>query len=73
MRNTKGDAARHVATCKPGKPGLTGFYWNPSTSFSSSNSFISENEGTGQTKWSLGAYQKKTGWLRAWLHWSDER
>ena len=31
--------------------------------------FISENEGTGQTKWSLEiipGLPEKTGWLRAW-------
>ena len=43
-------STRRVATCNSGKPGLTSFFWNPST-FLHPISFISENEGTGQTKW----------------------
>ena len=51
---------RRVATCKPGKPGLTSFSETLAL-FLHPISFISENEGTGQIKWSLGLTRKN--WL----------
>ena len=57
---------RRVATCKPGKPGLTSFSETLGT-FLHPISFILENEGTGQTKWSLGLTGKKlAGYAPAW-------
>ena len=56
---------RRVATCKPGKPGLTSFSETLGT-FLHSISFILENEGTGQTKWSLGLTGKN--WLATHQH-----
>ena len=44
---------RHVATCKPVKFRLTSFSETLNT-FLHPVSFILKNEGTGQTKWSLG-------------------
>ena len=56
---TLGDmSTRRVATCKPGKPRLT-IFSETLALFFIQFSFISENEGTGQTKWSLGRTRKK--------------
>ena len=49
---------RPVATCKPGKPRPTTFSETLAL-FLHPISFISENEGTGQIKWSLGLTRKK--------------
>ena len=49
---------RRVATCKPGKPRLTSFS-ETLVLFFIQFFFISENEDTGQTKWSLGLTRKK--------------
>ena len=65
-------AHRRVAICKPGKPGFTNFSETLAL-FSHPISFISENEGTGQTKWPLrltGKYWLATrlcAWLWNWL------
>ena len=50
---------RHVATCKPGKPGLTSFSETRASTFLHSVSFISEDEGTRKDKTLPRAYQKK--------------
>ena len=54
------NTGRCVATCKPGKPRRTSFSETLALFFTPI-SFIEENEGTGQTKWSLGLTRKN--WL----------
>ena len=59
--NTNWTQVKRVATCKPGKPGLISFSETRSSTFLHPISFISENEGTGQTKLALGLTRKN--WL----------
>ena len=56
---------RRVATCKPGKPGLTSFSETLALFFIRFRKMKVQDRQNGPSK-SFRAYQKKTGWLHAY-------